>query len=359
MKKYVHIGYAKSGSTWLQWNLFPRHRQLFHLGRAYGDSIIDDDVRLVLWSDLIEKPEFLFDEVAATRCFERYFEQAEKMSGIRACGISHELITNTCHGRVDLSERARRVARIFGPGTEIIMVVRNQLSFIRSLYTGLVKEGGITRTYDEYLFYFYYDQDRSPFSILFYDKVYELYANLFGAEHVHVVPFEILQTRSPLRFAREVCEGLGVDPIQRVDASQKNQSPSPKMLSLMLEVNKQFRFYLGNDAFERPWGYCARPLYTKVFGIEEPKENRESARKYLNVFQMTDASVEEVERQGVILPEMNTQMSDHYRDLFCRAYAPANARLQELTGLDLREFGYPLENGVPEALEPMTITVGI
>jgi len=358
MKKYVHIGYPKSGSTWLQWNLFPKHRQIFHLGRAYGDTIIDDDVRLVLWSDLIEKPEFLFDEAAARRCFVRYFEQAEAMSGITACGISHELITNTAHGRVDLSERARRVARIFGPGTEIIMVVRNQLSFIRSLYTGLLKEGGITRTYDQFLFYFYYDQDRSPFSTLFYDKVYELYADLFGAEHVHVVPFEILQQQSPLEFARRVCEGLGVDPIENVDTSRKNQSPSPKLLSLMLEVNKQFRFYLGNDAFERPWGFCATPLYTKVFGIEEPEENRQSARKYLSVFQMTDAAVEQVERQGVVLREMDTRMPDRYRELFCRAYAPHNLRLQQLTGWDLQPYGYPLENGVPDALEATTITVG-
>jgi len=358
MKKYVHIGYAKSGSTWLQWNLFPRHRQLFHLGRAYGGSIIDDQIRLILWSDLIEKPEFLFDETAATRCFERYFEQAERTSGIRACGISHELITNTCHGRVDLSQRARRVARIFGSDTEIIMVVRNQLSFIRSLYTGLVKEGGITRTYDQFLFYFYYDQDRSPFSILFYDKVYELYADLFGAEHVHVVPFEILQKRSPLEFAHRVCEGLGVDPIDDVDASRRNERPSPKMLSLMLEVNKELRFYLGNDTFERPWGYCAMPLYTKVHGVEEPEEIVENARKYALVFRIDDHTVKEVERRGVVLAEMNTQMSDHYRELFCRAYAPHNLRLQKLTGLDLRQYGYPLENEVPEALEATTITVG-
>ncbi len=346
MKKYLHIGYAKSGSTWLQSNLFPVHPQLYHLGRSYGDRIDDDDVRLVLWSDLIEKPEFLYDRDRAAACFQQHFDDAADMRGILACGVSHELITNTLHGRVDLSDRARRVAGIFGRETEIIMVVRNQPSFVRSLYTGMIREGGVTRTFEEFLFYFYYDRDRSPFSTLFYDRVFELYADLFGREHVHVVPFEILSQQSPEAFAGRVCEALGVNPLGRIDGSRRNESPSPKALSLIRATNKKLRFYLGNDVFERPWGFTAAPLYPKQFGVEVPREITDNAKKYLTVYRVSDQTVADLEAQGGTITPMDIEMPSRYRELLGDAYAPHNARLSELTGLDLGAFGYPLPEAV-------------
>jgi hypothetical protein len=141
MIKYAHIGFAKSGSTWLQNELFPKHQEIFHLGRFKGDEIIDDDIRLFLWRDIVDTPKFLWNPQTIKNVFQNYFDSAQKQ-GKRACGISHESFTSPISGKLDVVERAERLRAAMGRDTKIIIIIREQLSWIMSLYTGLLKEGG-------------------------------------------------------------------------------------------------------------------------------------------------------------------------------------------------------------------------
>src|SRR5262245_26360258 len=136
MLKYAHVGFPKAASTWLQVFLFPRHPDLYHLGRHNGDEIINDDLRIALWNDLITGPPVLYnaEEVAGT--FDKLFAQAAE-KGAAACGISQEVLTLSMVGNADITERARRLQSAMGKDTRIIMVVRNQLDWIRSLFCGL------------------------------------------------------------------------------------------------------------------------------------------------------------------------------------------------------------------------------
>lgn len=341
MKKYVHIGYARCGSSWLQKHLFPEHKQLLHLGRDWNDGIIDDSIRIALWSSFIQQPEFLYDHEETKKSFSKYFQQAASTPGIKACGISHELLTYTITGRVDLTERARRIARIFDDDTDIIMIIRNQCSSVRSTYTGLVQEHGITRTWEEFLFYFFFDRDRSSFCSLYYDKVFDLYENLFGRGRVHVIPFEILKA-NPKRFADMVCDALEIERMEAINPSPHNKSPSPEVLQIMFNLNKQLRFYMGNDIFERPHGYTVAPMYGKLFSIDVPKEIHDAYAKYRLVFNVNDKTVEQANSKGVIVPPMQTEMPKRYQELIQESFHAGNAELQKMTGLDLASFGYPV-----------------
>jgi len=340
MQKYAHVGYPKSGSTWLQLDLFPRHPDLFHLGRHNGDDIIDDDLRNILWNDLIAQPALLYEADRAAGVFDRLFVQAAR-AGKAACGISQEILTTSLAGNVDVTQRAMRLRGAIGPDTQIVMVVRNQLDWIRSMYCALLKEGGMTLEFDDFLFYFYYQQDQSSFSDLFYDAVYSLYADLFGARNVHVIPFELLRRDAGL-FAREVCAAIGVRPPDEVSSRIVNPRLSPKALTAALEFNRQNRFYLGADQFRRPWAFAAASIFRTRFGIEPPGWVAAERQKSMFVFERIEAVVREAEARGRTIPPMNVAIPARYTRLLADAYVPHNRRLAELSGTDLGSLGYPV-----------------
>lgn len=342
MIKYAHIGYAKAGSTWLQNYFFGNHNELYHLGKFKGSKFINDDILLSLWIDMIEKVKLLYDSEKVETIFKSHFDEAENL-GYRACGISHEPITNTIRGKVDFVDRAYRLRDAMGKDTQVIIIIREQLSWIKSLYSGLLKEGGLTQTFDDFLFYFYYDQDISPFSTLFYDKTYELYADLFGVENVHIIPFELLQSK-PVEFINSIAKALRVTSPTDININPKNSSPSPQELYALLEFNKENSYYLGNNCLERLWGHTIVPLYEKRFGIKAPSKIYESQKKYMKAFSQIgkDRIKDEtfIREKDIKISKMKIEIPISMEKKLLKSYQPHNASLQNLIKTDLSHYGY-------------------
>ncbi len=339
MIKYAHIGYPKSGSTWLQHHVFPVHPKLHHLGRSNGNEIIDDDVRVQLWSNACFATAFMYDAAQGRKVFSAHFDEAIR-SGKQACGISQETFTAMIIGGTDMVRRAERLCHAMGSDTRIIIVVRNPLTWIRSLYTGQLREAGMVLTFEEFLSYFYYDQDISPFGSLFYDRVYELYADLFGRDNVHVLPFEWIK-EDCRHFADAVCEAMGVGPVEDLDIQPLNESPSPIQLSALLDFNRRTRFFMGGHRYERPWAHTVEPLYRRL-GIEPPPRVKEARNKSLFAYCAIDQWVERMRQEGRPPQPMDLAMPETYRQRFENAYASHMYRLQQQTGLDLESLGYPI-----------------
>ena len=340
MQKYAHIGYPKAASTWLQVFLFPRHPDVYHLGRSNGDQIVDDDLRLALWNDLITQPSFLYRSEEMARLFDRLFAEAEDRR-VRACGISQEVLTLSLIGNLDIAERARRLRAAMGDGTSIIIVIRNQFDWIRSLFCGLLKGGGMTYGLEDFLFYFYYQQDQSPFSSLFYDEVYELYADLFGQQHVHVVPYELIK-RDARAFAARICDAIGVATPAEVPSQSINERPSPEALTAALAFNRENNHFFGTHQFHRPWGFKAASLFRKRFDIDPPAWMVEESQKSKFVYDQIEDMVVQAGMRGEQIPGLDTTFPERYTTLLARAYASHNTRLTRLAGVDLAELGYPV-----------------
>jgi hypothetical protein len=175
---------------------------------------------------------------------------------------------------------------------------------------------------------------------LFYDQVYELYAELFGEKHVHVVPFELLK-RDARAFAARICEAIGVPPLVEVPSQCVNERPSPEALTAALAYNRENHFYFGAHQFRRPWGAKAAALFRKRFDIDPPSWMAEEEQKSKFVFDEIEGIVEQARQQGRYIPGMDTTFPEQSTMLLTRAYAPHNTRLMTLTGLELRDFGYP------------------
>jgi len=339
MLKYAHIGYPKAASTWLQIFLFPRHPEIRHFGRHNGDDIVDDDLRLALWNDLIAQPSLLYDQRETAATFDRLFAQAAA-SGAAACGISQEVLTFSMIGSVDLPERARRLQGAMGRDTRIVIITRNQFDWIRSVFCGLLKEGGMPLDLNQFLFYFYYQQSQSPLYTLFYDEIYRTYADLFGPENVFVVPFELIKNR-PQEFADQVCRAMGVAPLPGLPLQSVNPSPSGQALSNCLQYNRQHQFYFGSNWLHRPFAMAAEPVFRKRFSVEAPSWSIEERARSVFIMEHAEDLARKAREEGKVIPEMDTRLPQNYRDLLASVYAPHNVKLMEYTGIDVAALGYP------------------
>lgn len=188
----VHVGYHKTGSSWLQRELFGRtDRGFFPLAPRRGGDPMDPRAfaRRLLWAHALE-----FDPAPLRN------EVLENTDGSRpGCPVvSHERLSGNPHsGGYDSKELADRLRATF-PEAAILIVIREQVSAILSCYHQYLKVGGAC-SLDDYVSKG--DGIRPSFSLAHfrYNGLVGYYQCLFGRENVLVLPYEML-CESPARF---------------------------------------------------------------------------------------------------------------------------------------------------------------
>lgn len=175
MSHVVHVGFHKTGSTWLQKDVFPSV-----VGASYAGN---HDSNLTLMRSLTATDPSLF--------------LPETVSGfIRDLGrafVSYEGLVGSPWGGVDVEELVRRV-EVVAAGALVVFVRRDAQEMRRALYSQYVHEGGPDRSFEP---------DRSYFD---FDRTVRLYADRF-----EVAVFDYDQLRSdPAGFVRAVGERAGV-----------------------------------------------------------------------------------------------------------------------------------------------------
>ena len=143
---FIHIGYPKCASSAIQLGFFAKHPDLFYLGpHNVGRSFeyYNDDVKALvevhwrLMKDFGYDPEWAFKVIA--ECYKAFY--ASKKIRI---GLSFEGLSYTHHHDVDVTQKAQRLADVFGRGTKIIIVIREQFELIKSLYREIILGGLIS-----------------------------------------------------------------------------------------------------------------------------------------------------------------------------------------------------------------------
>ena len=174
---FIHIGYPKAASTWLQNQLFPNAIDTYFCPRHLSGKIV---------SPYINK----YDEKAFRREIE---ERAKDRSNII---ISDErllggMLTGGYNGFAT-KVIAERLYATF-PNAKIIMFIRNQYDIIASTYLHYIHFGG---TFSFNRFFYnpgYYEISKiGMFHHEFFDywKLYAMYVSLFGKENICVFLFE-------------------------------------------------------------------------------------------------------------------------------------------------------------------------
>ncbi len=249
-KLLIHIGYHKTGTSWLQTHLFPN--------AALGFGQVDRD--LLRNSVIGKRPlEFCASECAAALAPEIEQQQRQGLCPV----LSHEALSGNIHaGGYQSKEIADRLQTMFS-SAKILIVIREQRAMIQSCYQQYIKIGGQS-TLKEYVLPPERWSSRIPlFSLdnFKYHLLIDYYHKLFGEANVCVIPYELFFSEprafveTILRFSDLPVES---DALNQLPFSEKSNETPPsfaleakRRMNFLYPVNKLHRLDAKSDEDQR------------------------------------------------------------------------------------------------------------
>ncbi len=336
-QRYVHVGFPKSASSSLQNFYFGVHPDCLHLGLGFeskGNTYFDEGVERVSEVDIRLKKEFLWDLEACQKLMQPAFDHARE-NNFKAVGISNEFHSFALGNEVDTADKARRLRQLFGDGTKAIIVIREQFSFLKSLYLELLK-GGYGGTYRKYLEYTYLYQVRSWCTDICYDNMYNLYVNEFGKENVCMVVFEQLK-KDPAAFLTTIANSIGISTDIQEMRAVNTQAESMGWYEQLRRYNEKFPREFGTKFFEPFNMNRMRAYFHNEMGVAVPHDRLadDMLRMPINQAAQKISEISPVSDLSLKIPEgLETRMTE--------MFSASNRRLQDLAGFDLEQYGYRL-----------------
>lgn len=299
----LHVGYHKTGTTWLQTGLFADSSQGFMRPWPSGP----------IRAALVRPTAFEFDAPRAAAAFAEGLREAAAAGWVPV--VSDERLSGSPHsGGYDSAEIARRLRRAFPTG-RVLIVVREQRRAILSTYRQYVRDGGVAslagwlhpRNPDEL--------PQLAWSHWEYHHLIGLYRELFGAERVLVLPFESL-AHDAAAFSERIARFAGARG-QAPGGTPTAGSENRALGALTTAVKRRANRWLVRNSLSP-----GAPLYVK------DHERR---------FEIVDR----------LLPRaLSSPLERRWRRRVEQAvgdrYAASNRATAEVTGLDLAGLGYPV-----------------
>lgn len=174
-----HIGYHKTGTSWLQ-------EEIFTIDNGFNALLNHKEV-----DEYIHNPNiFMFDCNHIQRTLD-----SRKIEGLVPIVSSEILCGSPYNGGAKSYENSLKLKQVF-PDAKIIIGVRNQIDYIGSIYNQYIKTGGVLRLKE-----FLYNGKSNPshegwsFSYLYYANLIAQYKNLFGEDSVYVFDYESMDDK--------------------------------------------------------------------------------------------------------------------------------------------------------------------
>lgn len=296
---FLHVGYPKCASTFFQKKVFSVHPDLSYIGpenKAFRHLFL-------------MQRESLYDPDAVKGLFEPH-----KKIGV----ISMELLVgDPFFSDFDGDFYARRLYETF-PSADIIIIIRNQLEAIESLFMQWIKTGwGGKFGPNDFFKTSKLNDENIGFNFRYfeYSKTIRYYQRLFGEDRVHVFLFEEF-TKDLDGVIGAMCGRMGVRPPIEQDRSpmRVKMTPMGYMLMRLLNRYRQGKFNpYGGPADFIPWLYIlkARNTLDNAFKKILPSYKRSW------------------------LCKKKKQLIENY-------YRQDNQYLSNLIGIDLRQYHYPM-----------------
>lgn len=299
---FIHIGYHKTATTWMQ-------RLLFVPGHGYYPLASHDQI-----FDHITRPHGLRFDPSPMR--QLILAGLEKMPGTGVPVLSSELLCgNPFFGGRESEVYAERLKAI-APDARILISVRAQLQTLPSIYMQYLSRGG-TMSCKQFFEarpwrgYFTFDSDHFE-----YDRLVAHYQTLFGLENVHVLTQESIKVdmATAARRLAEFCGNVdfhGLAP----EAHQIRMASYPEHAAPFLRRANHVQRSI----------FCPNP----IFSLGETPGGLYRALGY-------------VLKAPIIAQRLKNYqpISSYVRQYFAGRYTDSNARLAVLTGgtLDLSKY---------------------
>jgi catechol 2,3-dioxygenase-like lactoylglutathione lyase family enzyme len=198
------------------------------------------------------------------------------------------------------------------PDAHIFIVFREQVSIIVSGYRQYLRNGGVA-TLDEYLHreYDFYVPRFAP-AYFNYVPLVRFYREIFGADQVTALPFELFRDQ-PAEFFERFGHEVGFDPTELSLATSQRHNPATRdVVRALFPVANYFSFPSSLNAHSA----------LHVPGVNWTIQR---ANKLLSALDLTDRSA-----------AWKTQV----REFVGNRYANANRELAEMLDIDLQRLGY-------------------
>jgi hypothetical protein len=315
MEKFiVHIGYHKSASTFLQSSVFPQLpvNYLFFSGpdRKYLEMV---ESKNNLDADAIHA--WIDGEL------ERKYQGSQKELTV----LSHEELSGHPNGYdvIDPFVTAENLKKVF-PNAKILMIIRNQLDYLTSVYTFRVAiKGYETRSFAQYVSQ---EGAKGLFAHLEYHRLAEHYQNLFGAAQVLILPMELLK-QSPDELLDRMLAFMQL-PRQNINRAEP------------VNVSTKSVFVL---SFWRAVNYLFRALInTLIFFNRAGGKKNTFWRLRRSFYDLKGRMTMTLNNMPLAGKTLDIKAYPRYEELLER-FRTSNARLEKLAGCDLSVFGYPVK----------------
>lgn len=241
MNTYIHIGYPKTATKFLQFEIFPKlDLDYFFVGKnPKGKYRI---MRRIL--DDIRKPNNLY-------ITPYYKEQVKRITDkSKHTLISFESLIGDIYNPDirDMRLIAQRLSTLF-PSPKILLCIREEKSMIKSLYSQYIKEGGTLTSWEfENIFF-----NRERLNYVIYISQLQ---GIFGKKNVCIIDFELLETNDK-KFVETICTFMN-QPIPEFGNKKINLGYSKKQLELQRFLNSFFKTQLNPNGLppQKLWNYC-------------------------------------------------------------------------------------------------------
>lgn len=207
-----HIGFPKSGSTFLQRQVFPfLNKYKYHsISTAKEDSNLYE-----LLNDFHIN---LFKTDGMNFNLEKAIEDKNKILNLnkeKASMFSYEYAIGVLFGYPDAVVKSERLFQVFGKDLKIIMIIREQKAILSSQYRDHPFEPYNIHKGKPISFEKWYKQTKELrffrfTDLVHYNKLINTYDTLFGKDNVLVLPLELV-SHNPELYAQKMADFLNIN----------------------------------------------------------------------------------------------------------------------------------------------------
>jgi hypothetical protein len=304
----IHIGYPKTGSTWLQFNLFWNEQSNYY-SLASTKEIIED-------FSLNDPFGFRTQEIQ-----EKYSKKlciSQELNRVPI--LSYEGLSTSHHNVSDSITIANHLKQVF-PTARIFIVIRNQVDCILSSYQQYIKTGG-----QGSLTFFLSEGTNNQINIFrrqyyLYSKLIACYASLFGRENVLILPFELFREDQE-RFLKQLMSFSDNNAFHIIDDVIYKPPVNPSYGYIMTEITRQLNFFL-----RPPASHTQRSLFPS---------NLLYRRLYLRFLVLRISQIIPNSWEKILKQKWVDMIEECVADYYCED----NRELVQWVNEDLEKFGY-------------------
>lgn len=339
MQKFIHLGMPKALSSALQESFFSRHDEIHFLGVGVGSLIdyVSDPINRI-FETLIPYSNNDFYQLNKETAIKDFGLEVEKAADLdkKWVGVSSEWLGfNFTPEMIDPDIKIKRLAEIIGSDAQIILLTRNNFSFVKSLWAELVKVG-LPKSFPEYCQYLWFFQDRSCLYEMLYDLQYSRLVQYFDKEKIHIIPLEkfrsengkLTETGDKIDLIFELCRGLYIEYPSDFTLPSVNLSLNNSELFQKLELNKKYRHDFGNLLFEPSNLHRSRKQLEWLGVADDQDVFRDVRMKRLLLEQAKLAAKKSNSQVSFELPD---SLAKNLSQLFIES----NHRFEKLSGINL------------------------